>query len=73
MKYANRKDKCLMYFGWLFAVLSGAILPCFIFMLGPIFDSFGPSNDAKETLEMVKVVVSIMGILAFAIAITGFM
>jgi len=72
MQFADGKDRCIMYTGWLFASLSGAILPCFIFMLGPVFDSFGPGNDPKETRDQVRIVCSIMGGLALGIAITGF-
>jgi hypothetical protein len=61
-----------MYTGWVFAGLSGAILPTFIFMMGPVFDSFGPSNDPAETRTMIRQLTAIMGILALGIATTGF-
>jgi uncharacterized protein (DUF697 family) len=72
MAFASGRDRCLMYSGWVFAGISGAILPCFIFMLGPVFDSFGPDNDPAETRGMVRQITAIMGILAFGIAVTGF-
>ena len=39
-EYANRSEKCMLYFGWLFAALAGATFPLIIFWLGPVFDSF---------------------------------
>ena len=72
MAFASGRDRCLMYTGWVFAGMSGAILPVFIFMLGPVFDSFGPGNDPEETRDMVRQITAIMGALALGISITGF-
>jgi len=37
--------------GWLFAAITGAILPFFFFFIGPIFDSFGGDPDAFAKLQ----------------------
>ena len=46
---ASFGEKIKLYLGWFFASLTGATLPLFFFFLGPIFDSFGPETDPKET------------------------
>ena len=73
IQLASGEDKCLMYFGWLFAALSGAVLPTFIYMLGDVFDSFGPDQDPQETLDLVRRITMIMGILALVLLVTGFL
>jgi hypothetical protein len=39
MSTANGSERCRIYIGWLFATVTGAILPLFFFFIGPIFDS----------------------------------
>ncbi len=62
-----------MYFGWLFAACSGAVLPGFIFMIGDVFDSFGPDQDPESTLILIRRVTKIMGLLAVILLVTGFL
>ena len=69
---ASAGEKCKLYLGWLFAALTGAILPCFFFFLGPVFDSFGPTTSPEEIRDEVREICIIMGILAVAIFVTSF-
>ena len=48
---ASKEEKCQLYIGWIFACLSGCILPSFIFLIGDVFDSFSPDNDPEETRQ----------------------
>ena len=66
---ATGGEKCKLYLGWLFAALTGAVLPLFFFYIGPIFDSFGPETTPEETEDKVAELCLIMGILTIAITI----
>ena len=44
----------MLRIGWIFACLTGAILPCFIWMLGDIFDAYDPNSDATETRDEIR-------------------
>jgi ABC-type multidrug transport system fused ATPase/permease subunit len=70
---ATGTEKCRIYFGWLFACITGAALPCFFFFLGPVFDSFGPETDPEETRRKVRELCIIMGILAIGVCLTSFL
>jgi len=60
-------EKFKLVLGWVFAVVTGCVLPVFFFLLGPIFDSFGQGKTAEETREAVEKLCLIM--LLFAIGI----
>ena len=70
---ANGSEKCKLYVGWLFAAISGAILPTFFFFIGPIFDSFGGENTPEETRDQVRVLCLILGCIAIGLMITSFL
>lgn len=36
------------------AVLTGFALPSFVFLIGDVFDAFGPDIDARQALEDIK-------------------
>ena len=42
LSLATPRERCQLYLGWIASCLTGAVLPSFIFMLGPVFDSFEP-------------------------------
>jgi len=69
---ANGTEKCQLYFGWLAAGLTGAILPLFFFFIGPAFDSFGGGKSPEEVRDEVRELCIIMGIITGAIFITSF-
>ena len=52
-------EKCKMYFGWIFATLTGACLPVFIWLIGDVMDSFGTTASPEETeasvIELAKI------------------
>ena len=51
---ATGKEMCMLRIGWLFACLTGAILPTFIWMLGDIFDSYDPNKDSEQTRDEIR-------------------
>ena len=57
----------MLYLGWLFSFLVGAVIPSFIFLLGPVFDAFTETDDMDKKLEAVTKVVYIMGGLALGV------
>ncbi len=71
MSTANGSEKCRIYIGWMFAAITGAILPLFFFFIGPIFDSFQfkTPEEAKDEITDLSL---IMLYLAIGIAITSF-
>ncbi len=42
LSLATPGEKCLLYVAWVCSLLTGLVLPSFIFLMGPVFDSFGP-------------------------------
>jgi hypothetical protein len=71
-QFGTGNERCMLILGYLFAVFSGAILPIFIFMLGPVFDSFGAGADPEETLDQIVRITYIMAGLAVIIMITAY-
>ena len=69
---ASGVDKCKLYFGYLFAILTGAVLPMFFFFLGPIFDSFSLETTPDEAADKIRTVCIIMFGLALGIVVTTF-
>ena len=51
---ASGKEMCMLRVGWVFACLTGAILPTFIWMLGDIFDSYDPNIEPEETRDRIR-------------------
>ena len=39
---ADKQDKSIMIFGWIMALIAGAGLPSFVFLIGFILDAMGP-------------------------------
>ena len=68
---ATGQEMCMLRIGWIFACLSGAILPVFIWMLGDIFDAYNPTSDAEETRDEIRKVFYKMLVLAACICITA--
>ena len=68
---ANGSEKCRLYIGWLFAGLTGAVLPVFFMIIGPVFDSFGQQSP-EETMDEVTDLCLIMLYLSLGIAVTSF-
>lgn len=51
---ATQKEKLMMIFGHIFAAFTGASLPVFSFLMGNVFDSFGPATSRDEQLKTVR-------------------
>lgn len=64
-------ERCTLYTGWFFAGITGAVLPSFFFLIGDVFDSFGPENDDDEKLDSVVFLVIVMGCLGCIVLISG--
>lgn len=60
LSLASKEEKYWIYIGWVCSIITGAVLPVFIFLLGPIFDSFAPDQDSEESLRRVGLIVGIM-------------
>jgi hypothetical protein len=72
-QFASGGEKCMLIVGYFFAVCAGAILPAFIFMLGPVFDSFGdPTSDPDATLKEIREITLIMAGLALSIMVAAY-
>ena len=69
----TKSERVSLYIGWVFAGMSGAVLPSFIFMLGPVFDSFGPSQSKEDSLDSVSLLAGIIGCLAVVVWITSYL
>lgn len=63
----------MLYLGWTFAALTGAILPTFFFFLGPVFDSFTINTTPEEMRDDIREICLIMLFLAIGIFITSFL
>jgi len=68
---ADGGEKCRLYIGWLFAGLTGGVLPVFFMIIGPVFDSFGQKTP-EETLDEVTDLCLILVYLSIGIAVTSF-
>ena len=54
MSLATPQEKLMMIFGHIFSALTGAALPVFSYLMGNVFDSFGPSHSRDEQLNTVR-------------------
>ena len=72
LSLATGGEKCRLATGWLFAALSGAILPTFFFFMGPVFDSFTVETTPEEARDAIREVCIIMACLAGGITVTSF-
>ena len=61
----------MLVIGWIAACLTGFILPCFIWLIGDVFDSFAPGVDPKETRDKIREIFYIMCGLCVGIVITS--
>jgi ABC-type bacteriocin/lantibiotic exporter with double-glycine peptidase domain len=62
----------MLYSGWLFAAISGSLLPCMFFFIGPVFDSFTESTTPEEMAKTIREICIIMGALAVGVFFTSF-
>lgn len=53
---ATRREKFTLVLGWFFAFLTGSALPCFIWTIGDVFNSFDPKYTPEETQDRVRVI-----------------
>ena len=67
----STKEKWLLYLGWFFSFLTGAVLPAFIFLMGDVFDAHKPEADKDEALKKVTKVVVAMGGLGVVVFISS--
>jgi ABC-type multidrug transport system fused ATPase/permease subunit len=70
---ATGYEKCKLYFGWIFAVLTGAGLPLFIWLIGDVMDSFGAAASFEETEAQIKDLVRFMGVLLGVVFVGGYL
>ena len=52
--YITTKDKMLMVFGTIGAVVAGVLLPCISLAFGSITNSFDPAKGANAMMESMK-------------------
>ena len=71
-EYATGGEKCMLYTGWLLAGLSGCLLPCMFFFLGPVFDTFTEETEPKEMARKIREICLIIAGIAVVIFISGF-
>lgn len=62
----------MLYMGWLFAALSGALLPVVFFWLGPVFDTFGPDTTPEEMADTISEICLILLGLACGVFVFGY-
>ena len=67
----TRAERCTLYLGWFFSGLTGAVLPSFFFIIGDVFDSFGPESTKEEKLESVVFLTIVMAALGTIVFISG--
>ena len=53
MSLATPAEKTMMVFGHIFSAITGASLPVFSFLMGNVFDSFGPATSREEQMDTV--------------------
>ena len=73
LSLATKGERCILYLAWSCSTITGLVLPSFIFLLGPVFDAFGPEQSKDESLEQVQLVVIIMGVLAFIVFLASYL
>lgn len=54
MSLATPAEKTMMVFGHIFSAITGASLPVFSFLMGNVFDSFGPATSREEQMDTVR-------------------
>ena len=62
----------MLYMGWICATVSGGMLPCMIYFLGPMFNSFTEETTPDEMADKISSLCIIMAILAVVIFIASF-
>ena len=63
LTYADRKDKCLIAFGYFAAIITGLGLPSFVFLFGDIVDGFGPnSTDIIGSISTICLSMALIGV-----------
>ena len=67
---ANGSDLCLMWCGWLAAIVTGLALPSFVFIMGDIIDSFNPISMG-DTLDAIRESSIIFFVIGVAIWVTS--
>lgn len=69
---ATRKEKCLMYLGWVCAFLTGVGMPLFAAFLSRIFNSFKYGIDPKKMLNQVQEIFFMMLGVGVVIGLLGY-
>ena len=62
----------MLYTGWILAGLSGCLLPCMFFFIGPVFDTFTESTTPDEMAEKIREICLIIAGIAILVFISGF-
>lgn len=52
----TKRDKVLMGFGTLGAIVAGFLLPCIALCMGAITNTYSPSNTKEEVLDQMKTI-----------------
>ena len=61
-----------MYCGWVFAALTGMVLPAMIWIIGDVMDSFGLDLDPDETRSQIHFLCGIQGVMIAWTWVTGY-
>jgi len=62
----------MLYIGWFMAAISGSILPCMFYFLGPVFNSFTENTTVDEVADKIQEICIIMAFLALGVFVTTF-
>lgn len=64
LSLTNRRTKCKLWFGWVFAALTGMLVPSFFWLYGDIFDAFTavgsePDEKLKKILDLFMITIGL--------------
>jgi len=62
----------MLYMGWLFAAISGSLLPIIFFWLGPVFDSFTEKTTPEEMADVIAEICYVLLGLACGVFVFGY-
>ena len=62
----------MLYTGWFMAAISGSILPCMFYFIGPVFDTFTENTTADQAADAILDICIIMACLAIGVFVTTF-
>ena len=69
---ASGSDKCLMYCGWISAMITGCGMPSFVFLIGDVIDSFKPTTTLDDTVKTISTMSLIFTLVGFAVWLASY-